>query len=593
MKTFKRIIKNCCFFTKLSFKIAPLQYFSALLETIWSVALPFVNLIFPKLVLDELTEGRQWSRTFLYICIWAAVNGSVVLLKVAQDMFLAVHQERNEIKEKIYYGTLDSNMDYSRLENGKVLDEENRVRDSLYISYFAHDPLAKLIISIIKVIGYSYIVITLHPVVLAVLLLLTAARMIVSSKKKRLIYEYQKKITPFKRRFGYLFNAMVGISDAKEVRINNADKWLSQKFCEEKDRYICKYSDHLKKGFIIDSFDDIVTLIQTVILYIYCTFRIIKGTITIGSFSMYISTFLMISDAISDMIGQFLNVKYMSEYIDSYKSYEAAAIPNHSIKGINGIDVTVPKHEIEFCNVSFKYPGSDNYALQNISLKIESGKRLAVVGYNGVGKSTLIKLICRLYEPTDGVILYNGVDISTLKYEQYAKLIAVVFQDFNIYRMSVRENLDLVRENVTNEEIWEALRKSGADEKIKSLSNGLETQVGRGFDVQGIELSGGENQKLACARAYLKDSPMVILDEPTASLDPISESQLYSQFSVLLSGKTAVYISHRLASSKFCDSIILLENGTITERGTHSELMTMNGVYADMFNKQAEHYKDE
>ena len=154
MKSIIKTIKNISFFTKLSFKVAPLQYFSAVLEIIWSASMPFVNLLFPKLIIDELTGGRQWAKVFLYISIWAVVNGAMVLLKAAQDVFLATHQERNEIKEKIYYGILDSNMDYGRLENGKILDEKNRVRDNLYISYFAHDPLAYLIISLIKVAGY-------------------------------------------------------------------------------------------------------------------------------------------------------------------------------------------------------------------------------------------------------------------------------------------------------------------------------------------------------------------------------------------------------------------------------------------------------
>lgn len=590
MKSIIKTIKNISFFTKLSFKVAPLQYFSAVLEIIWSASMPFVNLLFPKLIIDELTGGRQWAKVFLYISIWAVVNGAMVLLKAAQDVFLATHQERNEIKEKIYYGILDSNMDYGRLENGKILDEKNRVRDNLYISYFAHDPLANLIISLIKVAGYSYIVVTLHPIILILLVLLALANIFISSKKKKLKYSYQKAIAPFQRRFGYLFNALIDVSFAKEVRINNADSWLTQKFNEEKDNYIDKYTDNLKKSFIIDSADDAITFVQTMLLYVYCAFRVIKGTISIGSFSMYIGTFFMISGAISDLISQVLNVKYMSEYIDSYKSYEIAAIPNHSLKGRTDINETNQKHEIEFCNVSFKYPGSDKFALKNVSLKIESGKSLSVVGYNGAGKSTLIKLICRLYEPTEGVILYNGVDISSLKYKQYARLVAVVFQDFNIYRLSIRENLDLVRGNITDKEIWEALNQSGIDEKIRSLPKGIETQMGKNFDIEGVELSGGENQKLACARAYLKDSPLVILDEPTASLDPISESQLYQRFGNILNGKTAVYISHRLASSKFCDSIIVLDKGQIIESGTHDDLIKKNGTYADMYAKQAEHY---
>ena len=200
-----------------------------------------------------------------------------------------------------------------------------------------------------------------------------------------------------------------------------------------------------------------------------------------------------------------------------------------------------------------------------------------------------VKLLCRLYEPTEGCILYNGVDISVLKYDQYVSLLSVVFQDYNIYSMSVSENVCLAG-NYDDEDILHALEQSGLSGKIKKLPCGLDTQVGREFDENGIEFSGGEGQKLACARAYLKNAPIVILDEPTASLDPISESQLYERFNNIICNKTAIYISHRLASAKFCDNIVVFKEGQIVESGTHSDLMAIGGVYNEMFSKQAEYY---
>ena len=213
------------------------------------------------------------------------------------------------------------------------------------------------------------------------------------------------------------------------------------------------------------------------------------------------------------------------------------------------------------------------------------------MGYNGSGKSTFVKLLCRLYEPTEGCILYNGVDISVYKYDQYIELLAVVFQDYNIYSLSVRENICLAC-NIDDEIVLRAIEQSGLSEKVYKLSHKLDTQVGREFYENGIEFSGGEGQKLACARAYVRKSPIVILDEPTASLDPISENQLYQRFNNIIGKKTAIYISHRLANVKFCDNIVVFVDGQIVESGTHGELMALDGVYHEMFSKQAEYYLD-
>lgn len=592
MKNIVKILKNIVFFIKLSFKETPLQYLSAVLEIIWNVSTPFINLVFPKWIIDELTNGRQWSKVLLYIALWGGVNALIVLIKTVQELLITPHQERNELKENMYYGKMDSHMDYGRLENGSVMDEKNRIRDNLYISYFAHIPLAKLITAILKAMGYSYIIITLNPIILGILVLSTAATTVMASKKQKHSYVYQQKISPYKRRFEYIFKALVDISYAKEVRINNAAKWLSNKFESEKDGYIKEYSHNQKKNLIIDTRGDILTFVQTIILQTYCAFLVIDGAISVGSFSMYLSTFLLISGAFSDTISQIVNLKYVSKYIESFKKDKMASTPSHHLKGQLNIPLS-NKHELEFKNVSFKYPGGNDYVLKNISLRIDNGSKLSVVGYNGAGKSTLIKLICRLYEPTEGVILYNGIDISTLRYKDYIKLISVVFQDYNIYYFSVRDNVSLVSDNPDEEAIVSALKLSGLERKMRTLPKGLDTQIGKEFDHEGIEFSGGEGQKLACARAYFKDSPIVILDEPTASLDPISERQLYERFDSIVKGKTSIYISHRLARSKYCDNIIVLEDGQIIESGTHKQLVSKKGIYAEMYTKQSEHYMED
>ena len=235
--------------------------------------------------------------------------------------------------------------------------------------------------------------------------------------------------------------------------------------------------------------------------------------------------------------------------------------------------------------------GSEVWALKNVNLTIERGQRLSLVGENGSGKSTFIKLLCRLYDPTEGVILMDGVDIRDFDYDQYLAQFSTVFQDFSLFDFSLRENLAFDG-RASDERIMEAIRQVGIEQRVNTLPNGLDTHVGRTFDENGFEPSGGEAQKIALARALIKDAPVVILDEPTAAMDARAEYELYRNFSELTGGKTAIYISHRMSSSRFCDKVAVLENGRLTECGTHDELMALGGQYAELYAMQAQYYTD-
>lgn len=582
------ILSNLKYMTKMSFKFAPWKYLLAVYYIIMPTVKPFVNLLFPKWILDELSGERRWNTVFSYLLIWLIINGIFALTGTFSISFIFPLTDRYNTKEELYFAGIDSNMDYSKLESGAVLDQRARLRSNIQLMCFV-DEWTALITPILQLAGYTYIIATLHPLMIIFILTIIYMNSVLSRKKLKLQFEFQEKIAKFQRRIGYLYGALIGQPYAKEVRINRAADWLGQKYEAETNDYMETYSRVQNKNLGIESVGDLIAFAQTIVLYAYSAFRVVTGAITIGSFSMYIGAVTAFSVCFSSLITKISGFENTSQYIDLLKEYFENSAPSYAEKGI--LDIAPPdgKHEIEFRGVSFKYPGCDNYALKNVSVKINSGERLSVVGYNGAGKSTFIKLICRLYEPTEGVILYNGTDISTLKFDQYTSLLSVVFQDYNLYLLSVRENVALNIE-VSDDDIMKALEQSGLAKKVRSLPHGLDTQIGRAFDPEGVELSGGEGQKLACARAYLKNAPIVILDEPTASLDPISENQLYERFNNIIGKKTAVYISHRLASVKFCDRIIVFENGEIIEQGTHEELMKQRGTYHEMFSKQAEYY---
>lgn len=248
------------------------------------------------------------------------------------------------------------------------------------------------------------------------------------------------------------------------------------------------------------------------------------------------------------------------------------------------------KYEFEFCNVSFSYPESNTYALKNISFKLKEGERIAIVGVNGSGKSTLVKLLCRLYDPTEGEIRLNGINIKNYKYDEYVQLFSAVFQDFKLFSFSLFDNIALSNER-DKERAKQCLKLAGFEERLEQLSKGLETSLYKDFDVNGIEISGGEAQKIAIARALYQNAPFILLDEPTAALDPVSEYELYLNFDKISSGKTAVYISHRLSSCRFCDCIFVLDQGELVQTGNHKTLIEDTcGIYRKLWNAQAQYY---
>ncbi|MDE7288815.1 MAG: ABC transporter ATP-binding protein/permease [Oscillospiraceae bacterium] len=267
-------------------------------------------------------------------------------------------------------------------------------------------------------------------------------------------------------------------------------------------------------------------------------------------------------------------------------------IPDNKYKG------TIPtekrkdnEYEFEFRHVWFRYPGSEQFVLRDINLKWRIGEKMALVGRNGCGKSTLVKLLCRLYDPTRGEITLNGVDIRKYNYEEYMGLFAVVFQDSKLFSFSVAENVAASTE-FDPERVEDCVRRSGLSERLDSMPDGINTYLYKDFDEHGVEISGGEAQKICLARAIYKGSPFIVLDEPTAALDPISEHDIYTKFNGIVGTRTAIYISHRLSSCRFCDEITVMDNGKIVERGSHDDLITAGGNYSKLWSAQAEYYKD-
>ena len=318
----------------------------------------------------------------------------------------------------------------------------------------------------------------------------------------------------------------------------------------------------------------------------YLLYSIIKEMISIGSFTMYISAVTTFASSFKSVINSLMEIRAYDMYYDKLDEY--LSVPLRLRSGIKG---KVPKgdYTIEFKNVSFKYSGSNKYVLKNINLTIKGGQKLSIVGENGAGKTTFVKLLTRLYDPVEGEILLNGKNIKDIDYEEYMSVFSTVFQDYKLFSFSLKDNVALALP-MDEEKVVKTLEHAGFGIKLNKLPKGINTTVYKNFDESGFEPSGGEGQKIALARALYKNAPVVILDEPTAALDPRAEYEIYQQFNEMVNGKTAVYISHRLSSTKFCDVIAVFDNGEIIEYGTHDELLEKNGTYSELFNMQAQFY---
>jgi ATP-binding cassette subfamily B protein len=328
------------------------------------------------------------------------------------------------------------------------------------------------------------------------------------------------------------------------------------------------------------------------LIYLYFAINALWGIFSIGSVVKYAGCTLRFSNSFTGFLSDFAKLYLNCQFLEPY--FEFLDIQNVKTKG------TLPLkkkedgiNEIEFKKVSFKYPNTDHYVIRDLSLKLKIGERMAVVGKNGSGKTTFIKLLCRLYDPTEGEILLNGIDIKKYDYLEYLSAFSVVFQDFNLLSASLAENV-AANESFDTNKVLASIEKAGLSERVTSMPKGINTTIYKEFDKSGVEISGGEAQKLAIARALYKDSPFIVLDEPTAALDPISEYEIYSRFGTLVQDKTAIYISHRLSSCRFCDDIVVFDNGEIIQRGNHEKLLeNPQGLYYNLWTAQAKYYNDE
>lgn len=385
----------------------------------------------------------------------------------------------------------------------------------------------------------------------------------------------------------YLVNVMLEERRADDIRIGHLDHFLDVQFGKAMEHFLPMYLDFARFSAITDGKNALLSLLSNFAAYLVIGARALYGVLPIGDVLLYAGSVTRAMSDLQTFLATGSEFDYINSYLSTYEDFIAQ--PSMAYDGTLPIEKRDDgQYEFAFHDVSFSYPGTNIPVLEHVTLSFAVGEKTSLVGRNGAGKTTLIKLLCRLYEPTSGYITLNGIDIRKYSYKEYTQAFSVVFQDFHLFSLPLDENIAAGTE-IDEAALQSSLAKVGLTDHVQQLPQGVRTRLYNN-NGSGVDLSGGEAQRTAIARALYKDAPFVILDEPTAALDPIAEAEIYEQFSQMTAGKTAVYISHRMSSCKFCDRIIVLDHGRIAEDGTHDTLLANHGIYANLYETQAQYY---
>lgn len=593
------VVSNCIYILKRFRKYRPSLIFFIITGAAAAASMSYIWSFIGKLVIDMIQASAGGGDIMPLVKLVAATTAAELFIMWLNTVSTVktglgfTYVRLMIIKERIAK-TLD--MDYEALETPEMLDRLQKAKRATAGDWQGVQGMMTymqvLFTQIISIIIAIIIMTSFDPLIILVIAVLSYIQFLyfehIRKKDKKEMWD---AMMPHWRKLEYMENVTTDFSYAKDIRLFGMKKFLAKK---QKDVYDEELRHWIKSRqyWIYNSiFSHGISLVRQLIITGWLVYSVIAKDLSIGNFTLYLASAGAFSNAINEVLSALSALRERSAHTDDYRSF--MDIPGDS--GKDTIPVPkVDKYVFTFENVSFKYKGQEKYALRNLNITVAAGEKLAVVGLNGAGKSTFIKLLLRLYDVTEGRILMNGTDIRRFNRAEYYRLFSPAFQDVTVFAFPMAENVSMSPPDETDKNKAEkCVREAGLGDKMDKLEKGIDTELLKVLYDDGVDLSGGEKQKLALARALYKGSDVIVLDEPTAALDALAEYRLYKSFNGLVGNRTAVYISHRLSSTRFCDRVAMFKDGEMTETGTHEELMEKNGDYAEMFRVQAQYYVED
>ena len=579
-----------------------------ILSSVLKAFIPYIPIYMSARIIDELTGDRSIHVLALDVILTV---GFTFILSLARSFAERVSEYHLQIlyhNEAAAFADKTMEMDYIQLESVEtnLLWERIKIESQTgYNLFFLYTSIEDAVASIVQIVSSSAMCAALllagtvsweaKILLISMLVLVSGINYYTIVKRQKIEHGLFGNCVQLNNIGNYLFEHFEDYRSGMEIRLYKMEELVSsqvRKYKQDVDRLLYTAQRQILNYTLLNEF-----LIHALKLAVYAVVvgAAMTGGVSVGAIAKYVSCMILLLKGVQGLIQAVRTSIENNQYLQTYFSF--LDIPSQMRQGRLPVEKRAfcmdgdNDYEIEFCHVSFRYPGMEQYALKDVSLKIRIGEKMAVVGENGSGKTTFIKLLCRLYDPTEGTILMNGIDIRKYKYEEYLSLFSVVFQDFKLFAFSLGQNVG-GKVHYDRMKAEQCLESAGFTERLKEMTDGIDTCLYKDFDPHGVEISGGEAQKVTLARALYKDAPFIVLDEPTAALDPVAEYEVYSRFYDIVGSKTAIFISHRLSSCRFCDDIAVFHEGRLIQRGSHDSLLKdAEGKYAQLWDAQAQYYK--
>ena len=561
-----------------------------------AVVTPLFTSLFSKTVIDEIGAGKSFEELAVTVTVFV---GGLFILTVLQQFIDTRCQARRYYPTCVYQNQMERFQEYEMDFEGSEKQSFKEIsgyawgdscQGNCAMEYLWED-VSGALTNLFGIVTFASFLVVLNPIIFLVTAVTSVLTYLTTSWQPKYFENHKKEWEKEERKKNYLQGLSDDFSNAKDIKLYGMEGWLD-KMMRDYQAYLLMWNKRCSlRGFLASALAGVMTFVQNGVVYAVLIGMLLAERISVGDFVFFFGLAGSIAGYLQGIINDIAKLGVRADKIAYYRDFFGYENHFNHEEGC-----TLPKGavKLELKDVWYKYEGAEDYTLKGVNLTIDSGESLALVGINGAGKTTLVKLICGMYVPTKGEILVNGRLISDYNIEEYYSMISAVFQEIKAVAFTIFEfvaSVDMERKTA-REDAVAAMKAAGIWEKIESLPNGMDTHLQKGIYEDGVDLSGGELQKLVLARAIYKDGSILILDEPTAALDPIAENNLYLKYRELTKGKTSVYISHRFASTRFCDRIVLLGDGVVQESGSHDELMKLDGQYAYMFGVQSKYYKE-